>query len=337
MWLTAWLRSGKRHGFPQKRPTFRPTLEALEDRCVPSTLTVTNLYDSGPGSLRYEIAQATSKDNTIVFDKKLAGGTIALTTGELVISKSLTIQGRGETIASQSWADMAFETHYGSRIFEVDGAGTTVALSGLTMTGGGGTRLGGGTIGYPNDGYGGAILNFGTLKISGCTLGGNTGSGGSLPGNDAAYGGAIANFGTTTVTSCDVSNNRASDLGGGIYNAGTLMVSGGDVSSNSAAAGGGIYNTASGTATVSGCTLSGDSAVYGGYGGGIYNAGTMTVSGCDVQNNSANATASVSGEGGGIYNAGTAAALTVLDSIFSGNSPDNIFGPYTDGGGNTFS
>jgi hypothetical protein len=42
------------------------------------------------------------------------------------------------------------------------------------------------------------------------------------------------------------------------------------------------------------------------------------------------------GEGGGIYNAGTPAALTVLDSSFSNNSPDNISGPYTDGGGNTF-
>ena len=42
------------------------------------------------------------------------------------------------------------------------------------------------------------------------------------------------------------------------------------------------------------------------------------------------------GEGGGIYNAGTAAALTVSGSTFSGNSPDAIFGPYTDGGGNTF-
>ena len=28
--------------------------------------------------------------------------------------------------------------------------------------------------------------------------------------------------------------------------------------------------------------------------------------------------------------------LTVLDSIFSSNRPDNIFGPYADGGGNTF-
>jgi hypothetical protein len=64
-------------------------------------------------------------------------------------------------------------------------------------------------------------------------------------------------------------------------------------------------------------------------GGGIYNAGTMTVSGSDVVYNSA-------GTGGGIYNAGLASALTVLNSYFSGNNPDNIFGPYTDGGGNTF-
>jgi hypothetical protein len=41
--------------------------------------------------------------------------------------------------------------------------------------------------------------------------------------------------------------------------------------------------------------------------------------------------------GGGIYNAGTAAALTVLDSFFSNNIGGNIYGPYTDGGGNTFS
>jgi hypothetical protein len=109
---------------------------------------------------------------------------------------------------------------------------------------------------------------------------------------------------------------------------GTLTVSGGDVSSNVAGNGGGIYNA--GTATVSGCTLSGNFVKYQGQGGGIYNAGTATVSGCTLSGNSA-----YQGQGGGIYNAGTAAALTVLDSIFSSNSPDNIYGPYTDGGGNT--
>ena len=96
-------------------------------------------------------------------------------------------------------------------------------------------------------------------------------------------------------------------FGGGIYNAGTLTVTGGVVSSNVAGAGGGIYNA--GTATVGHCTLSGNAAVS----GNIYSTG------------------------GGIYNAGTAGALKVLDSSFNFNKPDNIFGPYTDGGGNTFS
>jgi hypothetical protein len=36
----------------------RPALELLEDRCVPSTFTVTNVKDSGPGSLRQAILDA---------------------------------------------------------------------------------------------------------------------------------------------------------------------------------------------------------------------------------------------------------------------------------------
>jgi hypothetical protein len=341
MSLICWLQnrtvSRSPRGRSQPRPTtarFRPQLEALEGRCVPSTLKVTNNYDNGtyPGALRYEIAQAQSND-TIIFDfgSKKANSTphtITLTEGELVINKNLTITGPGAnelTITSQPYVTGSFETENGSRIFEVDGAATTVALSGLTMTKGGGTRWGGST-GISYDGYGGAILNFSRLTVSACTLGGST-----LATNYAQYGGAIANFGTMTVTACDVSDNRVYGNGfdadgGGIYNAGTLTVSGGDVSSNSFASyGGGIYNA--GTATVSACTLSANGASYG---GGIYNAATMTVSGCTLSGNSAGA------EGGGIYNAGTAAALTVLDSLFSSNSPNNIYGSYTDGGGNTF-
>jgi hypothetical protein len=239
MRFLSWLRLGNRFqghargrgcGAPRQRATFRPRLEALEARDVPSTLKVTNNLDYGPGSLRYEISHANAGD-TIVFDKS-AGGTITLYSGELVIDKSLTIKGRGETITSQSYENFILENLPGSRIFEV-AAGTTVAISGLTLSGGGGTRYGnGGVPAALNDGYGGAILNFGTLTLSGCTLGGPSVTPPVLQYNQAQYGGAIANFGTMTVSSCYVLGNFA-DYGGGIYNAGTLTVSNTYFSGNS--------------------------------------------------------------------------------------------------------
>src|SRR4051794_33323571 len=92
---------------PARKPTlgFRPRLETLEGRIVPSTtLTVTNNLDSGAGSLRAEIARANSKD-TIVFAPALAGKTITLTSGELDITRSLTIRGPGAGNLSISGGD----------------------------------------------------------------------------------------------------------------------------------------------------------------------------------------------------------------------------------------
>ena len=57
-------------------------------------ITVNNTNDSGPGSLRQALADANDGD-TINFDVSLKGQTIALTSGELVIDKSLTITGPG--------------------------------------------------------------------------------------------------------------------------------------------------------------------------------------------------------------------------------------------------
>ena len=153
-----------------------------------------------------------------------------------------------------------------------------------------------------------------TATISGLTI-----SNGTADANNAlpywGDGGGILNLGTLTLSDCVVSGNSANapgrQYGGGIYNAGTLTLSGCIVSDNVAIA---------------------DLAPA--YGGGIYNAGTMKVSGCTVIGNVAGY------EGGGIYNAGT---LTVSNSVFGSaiprgpiNNPDNIFGPYTDLGGNTF-
>src|SRR5262245_35791909 len=76
-------------------PYFRPRLEALEDRWLPSTLTVTSPLDDGSGgTLRAMIATAAPGD-TIVFANSLNGQTVALAGGELLLNKSLTIQGPG--------------------------------------------------------------------------------------------------------------------------------------------------------------------------------------------------------------------------------------------------
>jgi hypothetical protein len=175
-----------RRNTPAARRTFKPTLEALEHRWVPSTLTVTSIADSGAGSLRAEIAAA-HKGDTIAFDSSLNGKTITLTSGELLISKNLIIAGpidRNLTISGSN----------ASRVFDVLN-GVTGTLSGLTISNG-----------QPGSGYGGGILNYGTLTVSNGILSGNSASN---------YGGGIYNTGTLTVTGSILSNNSAG-IGGGI-------------------------------------------------------------------------------------------------------------------------
>jgi predicted outer membrane repeat protein len=173
----------------------RPRLELLEDRRLPSTLTVTNNLDSGSGSLRAEIAAAKNND-TIVFDPSLDGQTITLTTGELYVNTSLSINGPGAAQLTVSGA-------HSSRIFEV-AAKNQVVLSGLTISSGNGSV-----------GNGGAIYNSGELNVSNCTLTGN---------QPVQSGGAIFNLGTVTVTGSNLSGNSAAS-GGAIYNQGNLTVS----------------------------------------------------------------------------------------------------------------
>src|SRR5207244_1690279 len=175
-WMTG--RAHTRCG-PARKPTprFRPQLEVLEGRDVPSTLTVMNNLDSGPGSLRADIAAAHNKD-TIVFAPSLDGQTITLTSGELVINKNLTIQGPGASQLAisgnyQLWAGVPT----GVRVFEVDAVTATIA--GLTIRDGNAP-----TNGAPTYGGGGGILNWGgNLTVKDCTLSNNHGS----------EGGAIAN------------------------------------------------------------------------------------------------------------------------------------------------
>jgi hypothetical protein len=307
--FSAWLRR-LRGGFPTpKRPhtgRFRPRIEALEGRDVPSTLTVTSAADSGTGSLRAQITAANPGD-AINFAPGLDGQTITLTSGELVLNKSLTIDGPGAGQLAISggltWRLRRPVVGTSSRVFEVIGAGTNVALSGLTITDG---------SAHGDDiGKGGAILNMdgSTLTVSGCAVS-----------NSFAYdGGGIYNFAATlNLVNCTLSGNLASVVN--------------DVSG--AGEGGGLYSDA-GQVSMTDCTLSGNSCNY--QGGAVWlSATTMTVNGCTVSGNTSTIAGAIH-----IYNSFN--TLTVTDSVFSGNTPNGsnvvltaISGPWTNGGGNAF-
>ncbi|MBV9676860.1 MAG: hypothetical protein JO185_11035, partial [Acidobacteriaceae bacterium] len=156
-----------------------------------ATLTVTNTDDSGAGSLRDTIATASPGD-TIQFSVPNPSA-ITLTSGKLLITKDLTINGPGA-------ARLALDGNRADRVFEIS-RGVTVTLSGLTI----------------QNGTGGGIFNFGTLTLTDSTVSGNSGGG-------------IVNYGgTATLTNSTVSNNS----GGGISNEGTLTLTDSTVSGNS--------------------------------------------------------------------------------------------------------
>jgi hypothetical protein len=289
------LRSARRaRGTSRQRlaPRFRPRLEFLEDRQVPSTLTVLNTADSGPRSLRDTIAAADSRD-TIVFDPSLAGQTITLTGGELAINKSLDIEGPG-----QGQLPVTVSGNGTSRVFDIAGPSTTATLANLNIANG-------------IAGQGGGIFDSGaTLYLVHDTV---AGTAQGAPGVDAQGGAIYQAGGQLSLTQCSLSgtaNGGAGDaatpggaaLGGGIYNAGGVLTAndcvfkdfalGGNGAPGGAAVGGDIYDTAATTATITASQFSGQAQ--GGVGLAIGEAGA--------------------GVGGGIYQGGGSLSLTSCQS-----------------------
>src|SRR4051812_5139729 len=84
---------------PDRRPATRLRLTQLETRLTPASFAVTNLNDSGPGSLRAAVINANNNSGTdfITFSSGL-GGTILLTSGRIVISDSVSITGPGASV-----------------------------------------------------------------------------------------------------------------------------------------------------------------------------------------------------------------------------------------------
>jgi hypothetical protein len=238
---------------PEYRTFRMDTLYAgISDDPPVSTHTVLNTADSGPGSLRDTIAAAQSGDR-IVFDPSLAGQTITLTSGELVIDKSLSIKGlRADPLTISGNGT--------SRVFDLTGSGAIVTLANLTIANGLATQ-------------GGGIENAADkLTLKGVTLSNDQAVGGA--GADA-QGGGIYNGSTASLTVHDgVFTNDVAQGGDGVSG-----------SSAGTASGGALFNQ--GIATLDDSTLCGNMAIGGsstgfggsGFGGGITNdvGGTLTI------------------------------------------------------------
>ncbi len=196
---------------------------------------VANTNDSGTGSLRQAIADATA-NSEILFDLTVFNAlrTITLSSGEISINKNLTITGPGANLLTLSGNNA-------NRIFSVAGGGLNVAISGLTVSNG---RA-------PD---GGGINSASNLTLSQCAIVNNTASAGAGAGGGVNVSGAVGTF-----TECTFSGNTAGLRGGGVH----LSDSGGTltnctVSGNTAPFAGGIafFNTNSNrTLAVTNCTI----------------------------------------------------------------------------------
>lgn len=266
--------------------------------------TVTNLNNSGAGSLRQAVTDAMWGDS-ISFAGGLTG-TITLSS-PILIERDLTINGPGTS-------NLTISGGTATRVFSID-PGVSVSMSNLTMSNASFTS---------SFNYGGAIENLGTLNLSNMVFSNNYASHG---------GAALYNGGSLTISNTTFSGNHAgsSSSGGAIYNGqnSTLLIQNSTFSANNANSDGGAISN-SGTASISNSTFFGNYSVSSvSDGGAIFSNGTLTVINSTFSGNHTG----MYGDGGAILNAGTA---TLKNTIIADNPAfgGQCSGTIVDGGGN---
>jgi len=210
----------------------------VEAAPAPTAITVESLNDSGPGSLR-EALRMIASDGTITFDASLTGGTLALTSGPLVLTRNVIVDG-------SSAPGLAIDGGGTDRLLIVD-SGVIATVGRLDFGNGYGFQLAGG------------ILNNGSLTLVEVSVTGNTtttdsgdfwqggagiynGEGSTLHLIDSTVsdntsgwsgGGVFSFFGTTTIIErSTISGNIAADVGGGLRLLGNAEIVNSSISGN---------------------------------------------------------------------------------------------------------
>lgn len=345
-------------------------LTAFCQSALADTLFVTNSDDSGPGSLRATVAAANAGD-VVQFD--FPDGTfvsIFLTSGDIPITQSITIEGPAPT---DFIVDIS--SNFSSRIFTVS-APTTISNLTLHQSSG---AISGGDVTLTDclvqdNRNAPAIDATGTWQISQCTFrlnnrGAIHSGNGTVNVEDSIFdanqligatstGGAFRTLGSATfaLTNCTLTNNTA-PTGGAISSSGTVILTD-CIFSNNGNSGtflGGAINNEGGSLTITRTLFSGNSTTNG-LGGAIYSYGDIEIIDSTFSGNTApsgglggaifseeggliitgavfsNNSAAGDGIGGAIYSSGP---LNILASTFSGNfaGDDGAGGAiYNDGG-----
>ncbi len=293
---------------------------------------VTNTNDSGTGSLRQAILDASSINDDIISFSPGVTGTILLTGGELLINKSLWISGPGAGV-------LAVSGNGASRVFEVTNG--WIIISGLTIRDG---TVVGATFTPSGVGGGGVLCNQSALLsltdcvISNCAAIGSAGVGsiygnGGIAGN--ASGGGIFNQGGLAVVRCWIVHNQAAGGHGGQGGSGILPGYGGN---GGIGGGGGIYSASQSNIVFSSSTISGNTAIFGAAGGGglgpgtngtAYGGGLFSYSSASIQAvNCTVASNVVNGAGTGIYGGiySSSGGVGLLSCTIVGNNGDGSSG-----------
>jgi hypothetical protein len=306
--------------------------------CDPDPLSVDNLHNAGPCSLRQTLADAPS-GATITFRPELAGQTIWVAYpkpfSELPARNAMLTLDRDVTVDGSSLLmPITLDGNDESRLLLITNA-ANVTVNHLTLTHGRasaeesptvcGVGVAGGAI---------KIVTGAALTLTRSSVINNTAmdsSGTLLDGN--GVGGGIANLGRLTVLSSTIANNYAAGTyaGGGLINGAisssapmaTAIIADSVITGNLAprpdfAMGGGVMNCSGGTLTVTRSLIAGN-RVSGAMGGGAGLAnyeGTLVVSESAFVNNTTVDPPVASNYGGGIL---TSNSSIIQNSAFSGN------------------